>query len=71
MTFHFEKYFRFYRLHLSFWWAWLYGTSARNQFAIVIRPPQDVDVLAVLDFQIARSRSEIFGFHPRPLLTKY
>ena len=31
-------------------------------------PPQDVDVLAALDFEIPCSRPETLGFHPRPLL---
>ena len=35
------------------------------------RPPQDVDVLAVLDFEIPCSRSEISGFHPRPYQVKW
>ena len=40
-----------------------------SRFAI--RPPQDVDVLAVLDFQIPYSRPEPPNFYPRCLLTKH
>ena len=32
---------------------------------------QDVDVLAVLDFEIPCSRPETPGFHPKPLFLKY
>ena len=35
------------------------------------RPPQYVDVLAVLDFQIPCFRPETPGFYPRCLLTKH
>ena len=35
------------------------------------RPMQDVDVLAVLDFEIPCSRPETPGFHPKPLFLKY
>ena len=34
----------------------------------VIRPPQDVDVLAAQDFEIPCSRPDISGFHPKLLL---
>ena len=35
------------------------------------RAPQNVGVLAVLDFEIKCSRPEAPGFHLRPLLTKF
>jgi len=34
-----------------------------------VRPPQDVDVLAVLDFQIPCFRPDTSSLHPRSLLT--
>ena len=35
------------------------------------RSPQDVDVLAVLDFEIPRFRPETPGIYPRCLLTNH
>ena len=45
--------------------------SPTLESVISTRPPQDVDVLAVLDFQIPFSRPETPGFYPRCLLTKH
>ena len=40
-------------------------------FLAVSRPPQDIDVLSVLDFQIPRLRPETAALHPRSFSTKH
>ena len=49
---------------------WATAGGYKSSLEIGNRPPQNFDVLAVLDFQISFHRPETPGFYPRCLLTK-
>ena len=62
-----DSFFQFYGIFSS-----IYKSSSKNvydSYEVRTRPPQDVDVLAVLDFQNPCYRPETPGFYPRCLLT--
>ena len=49
----------------------LLSSMSGRMISVITRPPQNVDVRAILDFKFPCSRPESPGFYSRRLLTKH